>query len=347
MNQSTGRREFLKYAAAVTVGTGLLTTAGGAQEQGQKQKGNRKKQKRGAEAQVLGQGQGARLLKACQYNMLPKDLKDAEKFALAKKCGFEGIELNRPLADLDAAKEMGALAKKCGFEGIELNGPIADLAAAKELGEQARQAGVPIHSIVNGGWDAPLSDPKPETIEKGIAGMETSLRCAKAVGANAVLLVPAVVNEEVGYGEAWERSQKNVRKLLPLAKELQVIIAVENVWNKFLLSPLEFAKYVDEFDDVWLKAYIDVGNMILFGYAQDWLRTVGKRIVRIHLKDFKRKGYQWTNLLDGDVNWPQVRKALEEIGYQGYLTPELSRGDEAYLTDLVQRIDKIIAMKTA
>ena len=297
MNQTAGRRDFLKYAAAVTVGTGLLTTTG------------------------RSQGQGAKLLKACQYNMLPKGLKDAEKFALAKKCGFEGVELNGPIADLAAAKEMGALAK---------------------------QAGMPIHGIVNG-WGGPLSDPKPENVAKGMASMETSLRCAKAVGADAVLLVPAVVNEEVGYAEAWERSQKNIRKLLPLAKELQVTIAVENVWNKFLLSPVEFAKYVDEFNDPWLKAYVDVGNMILFGFAQDWVRTVGKRIVRIHLKDFKRpsdsKGYQWTNLLDGEVNWPQVRKALDEIGYHGYMTTEIPGGDEAYLTDLSKRIDKIIAMK--
>jgi hexulose-6-phosphate isomerase len=298
MNQTAGRRDFLKYAAAVTVGTGLLTTAG----------------------RVQGQDQTAKLLKACQYRMLPKGLKDAEKFALAKKCGFEGIELNGPIADLDAAKEVGALAK---------------------------EAGVPIHGVVNG-WGGPLSDPKPENVAKGIDSMETSLRCAKAVGADAVLLVPAVVNEEVGYGEAWERSQKNIRKLLPLAKELQVTIAVENVWNKFLLSPLEFARYVDQFDDPWLKAYIDVGNMIQFGFAQDWVRTVGKRIVKIHLKDFKRKDNRFTaNLLEGDVNWPQVRKALDEIGYHGYLTTELDPGDEAYLTDLAQRIDKIIAMKTA
>jgi hexulose-6-phosphate isomerase len=295
MSQTTGRRDFLKYAAAVTVGTGLLKTP------------------------ARGQASGAKLLKALQSNMLPQNLLDAQKFALAKKCGFEGIELS---------------------------GPIADLAAAKEIGAQAKQAGVPIHSVVNG-WGGPLSDPRPERVEKGLASMEVSLRCAKAVGADAVLLVPAVVNEEVGYAEAWERSQKNVRKLLPLAKELQVIIAVENVWNKFLLSPLEFAKYVDEFNDPWLRAYIDVGNMILFGFAQDWVRTVGKRIVKIHLKDFKRDGYRWTNLLDGDVNWPQVRKALDEVGYRGYLTPELSGGNEAYLTDLSKRVDKIIAMKPA
>ncbi len=295
MSQTTGRRDFLKYAAAVTVGTGLLKTP----------------------ARGQAQPSGAKLLKALQANMLPQNLLDAQKLALAKKCGFEGIELN---------------------------GPVADLAVAKEMGAQAKQAGVPIHSVVNG-WGGPLSDPKPEKVDKGLASMETSLRCAKAVGADAVLLVPAIVTEEVGYGEAWERSQKNVRKLLPLAKELQVTIAVENVWNKFLLSPLEFAKYVDQFDDPWLKAYIDVGNMILFGFAQDWIRTVGKRIVKIHLKDFKREGSQWTNLLDGDVNWPQVRKALDEVGYRGYLTPELSGGDEAYLTDLSQRVDKIIAMK--
>jgi hexulose-6-phosphate isomerase len=288
------RRDFLKYAAVAAAGASLLDRP---------------------TASRAGQPK-ARLRKALQFGMLPKNLSDEDKLKLAKKCGFEGIELNSPIADLDAAKELGALAK---------------------------QAGTPIHSVVNG-WGGPLSDPKQENVDKGIASMETSLRCAKAVGADAVLLVPAVVNEEVGYAEAYERSGRNVRKLLPLARELQVIIAVENVWNKFLLSPVEFAKYVDEFNDPWLKAYIDVGNMILFGYAQDWIRTVGKRIVKIHLKDFKRKGNEWTNLLDGDVNWKQVRRALDEIGYDGFLTPELQSGDESYLTDLSGRIDKILAM---
>jgi len=120
---------------------------------------------------------------------------------------------------------------------------------------------------------------------------------------------------------------------------------VENVWNKFLLSPLEFARYVDEFESPWLQAYFDIGNVIIYGYAQDWIRTLGKRIVKIHLKDFKRQGYQWKMLLEGDANWPEVRRALDEIGYNGYVTPELGGGDEAYLTELSGRIDKIIAMK--
>ena len=289
-----GRRSFLRYAAAVTAGTGLLGESGFARSE----------------------GKGAKLRKALQLGMLPKKLPDAEKFKLAKKCGFDGIE-GSPMKDLDAARRLGRL---------------------------ARQAGVPIHSIVYGGWGAPLSDPDPKVIEKGLAGMETALRSAKALGAETVLLVPAVVKENVSYEQAYKRSQRHIRKLLPLAEELGVVIAVENVWNKFLLSPLEFARYVDEFESPWLKAYFDIGNVILFGYSQDWIRTLGKRIVKIHLKDFKRSGYEWTNLLDGDVNWPQVRQALDEIGYNGFLTTELRGGDEAYLTDLAGRIDKIFAM---
>jgi len=289
-----GRRSFLRYAAAVTAGTGLL----------------------GESSFARSSQKGAKLRKALQLGMLPRDLSDADKFKLAKKCGFDGIE-GSPMNDLDAARRLGRL---------------------------ARQAGVPIHSIVYGGWGAPFSDPDPKVIEKGLAGMKTALRSAKALGADAVLLVPAIVNENVSYAQAYKRSQRHIRKLLPLAEELGVIIAVENVWNKFLLSPLEFARYVDEFESPWLKAYFDIGNVILFGYSQDWIRTLGKRIVKIHLKDFKRRGYEWTNLLEGDVNWPQVRRALDEVGYDGYLTTELRDGDEAYLTDLAGRIDRFFAM---
>ena len=288
------RRSFLKYAATATVATGLLGRPIAAQA-GQK---------------------GTKMRKALQFGMLPKNLSNADKFKLAKECGFEGIE----------------------------GSPIKDLDAARQLGRLARKAGVPIHSIVYGGWGAPFSDPDPKVIEKGLEGMKTALRSAKALGADTVLLVPANLNENVGYGDAYKRSQEHIRKLLPLAKELDIVIAVENVWNKFLLSPLEFARYVDEFESPWLKAYFDVGNVILYGYAQDWIRTLGKRIVKIHLKDFKRKGYQWTNLLEGDVNFKQVRLALEEVGYNGFLTPELRGGDKAYLTDLSERIDRIIAM---
>lgn len=289
------RRSFLKYAATAAVATGLLgrpTTT---------QAGDKK----------------TKIRKALQFGMLPKNLSNADKFKLAKECGFDGIE----------------------------GSPMDDLEAARKLGILARQTGVPIHSIVYGGWGAPFSDPDPKVIEKGMAGMEMALRSAKALGAETVLLVPAIVTETVSYGDAYKRSQEHIRKLLPLAEQLEIIIAVENVWNKFLLSPLEFARYVDEFESPWLRAYFDVGNVIIYGYSQDWIRTLGKRIVKIHLKDFKRKGYQWTNLLEGDVNWKQVRLALSEVGYDGFVTTELHGGDKAYLTDLSERIDRILAMQ--
>jgi L-ribulose-5-phosphate 3-epimerase len=259
------------------------------------------------------------LKKALQWGMLPRELSEAERCALARKCGFEGIECDA--------------------------GTVADQEVAKRLGGLGREAGVPIHALVFGGWHAPFSSPDAAVIEKGLDGMRTALRSAKTCGADTILLVPGIVNETVSYGDAWKRSQEHIRKLLPMARDLQVVIAVENVWNKFLLSPLEFARYVDDFDHPYLKAYFDVGNVILFGYAQDWIRTLGKRIAKIHLKDFKRQGYQWTNLRDGDVNWKEVRLALDEVGYKGYMTTELGGGNEAYLTDLAGRIDLIIAGK--
>jgi L-ribulose-5-phosphate 3-epimerase len=288
------RRDFLKYAAVAAAGTGLL----------------------GRPAVTEAGPSKARLHKALQFGMSPKELSDEEKLKLAKKCGFEGVE---------------------GY-------PTKDLEAARKLGELGRQVGVPFHSVIYGGWGAPLSDPNPKVIDKGLAGVETALRTAKALGASAILLVPGIVTENVSYADAYRRSQKHIRTLLPLAEQLQVHIAVEEVWNKFLLSPLEFARYVDEFDSPWLRSYFDVGNVIIYGYAQDWIRTLRGRIVKIHLKDFKRKGYRWVNLLEGDVNWKQVRRALDEIEYDGFLTTELHGGDEAYLTDLAARIDKFFAM---
>ena len=122
------------------------------------------------------------------------------------------------------------------------------------------------------------------------------------------------------------------------------MIAIEEVWNKFLLSPLEMATYIKEFDSPWIQAWFDVGNVLLYGYPQDWIRTLGKSIVKVHLKDFKRKkdGYEWVNLGDGDVDWEAVREAFREIGYAGSAITELNAGDEAYLRDVSRRVDRLI-----
>jgi len=170
---------------------------------------------------------------------------------------------------------------------------------------------------------------------------------AHDLNAGAVLLVPGIVTADVRYVDAYRRSQEKIRELLPLAKELGVIIAIENVGNRFLLSPLEFARYIDEFDSPFVKAYFDIGNIVANGYPQDWIRTIGKRLVRVHIKRFE-PGVDHPKFDPADrrtqgINWVEVSKALKEIGYTGWVTAEVKGGDEAYLMDLSARMDKFIA----
>ncbi len=261
------------------------------------------------------------LKKAVYVSMLPKELGYLDKFRLAIDVGFEGIEI----------------------------GTIADAAVAAEIKEASAKTGLTIHSVMNADhWRYPLSSADPEVVTKSVTGMETSLRNAKTWGAGAVLLVPGVVNAETSYKDAWTRSQKVIKeRILPLAQELKVAIGMEEVWNKFILSPLEMARYVDEFQSPWVKAYLDVGNMLFYGFPQDWIRTLGPRIVRVHVKDFKLdrgKGqFFWKNLGEGDVDWVEVRKALADARYEGWVTTEISGGDAAYLKDVVARLDRIFA----
>ncbi len=243
----------------------------------------------------------------------------------------------------NTAEEKLKITQDVGFEGLEINATtnqnhIDELRAASE------KTGVPIHSVVcSTHWRLPLSDPDPARLKKGIEGMKTAIRNARDVKASNVLLVPAVVKPDVTYKQAYERSQKHIRSLLPMAEEHKVTISIENVWNKFLLSPLEFARYIDELGSKYARAYFDIGNVVIYGYPQDWIRTLGPRIERIHLKDFKRAGYKWSPLLEGDVNWPECMKALKEVGYEGWLTTEVGGGDHAALKDLSQRVDKILS----
>ena len=263
----------------------------------------------------------ATLRKSTLISMLPRQLSFAERFAIVKEAGFEAVEMQTITAEAEAA----------------------------EIKEASAKTGLKIHSVMNSDhWRFPLSSGDPEVVAKSVTGMETSIKNAKLWGADAVLLVPAVVDAKTSYRDAWTRSQRVIReRLLPLAREQKIIIAVEEVWNKFLQSPLEFARYVDEFESPWVKAYFDVGNVVINGYPQDWIRTLGSRIVRIHLKDFKVNGrdrtYEFTNLGEGDIDWPETRRALAEIGYSGYVTTEISGGDLAYLKDVSARVDRFIA----
>ena len=236
------------------------------------------------------------------------------------------------------------IARDVGFEVVQAP-TEPDERKAEEVKKAAEAANIRIDSVMNmDHWKYPLSSSDPAVVEKSLAGMRTSLQNAKLWGCDAVLLVPAVVNPQTSYRDAWMRSQKAIRTLIPLAEELKVVIALEEVWNKFLLSPLEMAKYIGEFQSPWIKAWFDVGNVLLYGYPQDWIHTLGNSIVKLHVKDFKRKedGYAWVNLGDGDVDWTAVRQALADIGYSGSAVTELEGGDEAYLRDVVKRFDRLV-----
>jgi L-ribulose-5-phosphate 3-epimerase len=264
---------------------------------------------------------GARIRKAVLISMLPKELSYAERFALGRAAGFDGIEM-QTIADPDEAAEVLAASKATGLH---------------------------IHSVMNADhWRFPLSSRDGPTVARSVAGMETSLRNAALWGADVVLLVPAVVDADTSYRDAWTRSQQVIReRLLPMASALNVVIAVEEVWNKFLLSPLEFARYVDEFGSPQLKAYFDVGNVVFYGFPQDWIRVLGQRIAKVHLKDFQldrpNGRFGWRNLGEGDIDWMAVRQALTDVGYAGYVTTEVAAGDAAYLRDLAQRVDRFLA----
>ena len=274
----------------------------------------------------------------------------AASAAAANRLPIKKGILTSMLPDKMSWKDRFQLAKDVGFEAIE-GQTTEDAALETELRKASEATGMPIHSVMNmAHWNFPLSSSDPAAVERSMKGMETSIRNAVAWGGTTVLLVPGVVNPQTSYADAYKRSQAQIRKLLPLAEKSKIIIAVENVWNKFLLSPLEFANYVDSFQSPYLKAYFDVGNIQLYGYPSDWIRTLGPRIAKVHLKDFHNRRNaiiranvpEFVNLRDGDLDWKEIHKAFTEIGYKGYATVELKGGDEKYLRDLSSRVDAIL-----
>ena len=255
--------------------------------------------------------------KAVLLSMLPKSMSYLDRFKLAREVGFERVECPT----------------------------TPDQHEAEEIKQASEAAGLPVHSVMNmAHWKYPLSSADPEVVAESRKGMEISLRNAHFWGAETVLLVPAVVNPQTSYQDAWTRSVAEIKKMIPLAEQLKVIIAVEEVWNKFLLSPLEFVRYVDQFQSPWVKAYFDVGNVAISGYPQDWIRTLGKRIAKLHLKDFKftKRVAEFVPLREGEIDWKEVYKALFEIGYKGTATVELPAGDESYLREVSHRVDLIL-----
>ena len=254
------------------------------------------------------------------------------------------------------------MAKEHGFDGVEVS-IGADGAPSnqvwlhsneddcKRLFEEANQAGIQITGLASGlGWSQPLTN--KETQPQGMEAVKKSLQVARWLGTDAILVVPGGVGAEfidgfrgVPYDQAYENALVAFQELKNTAEEMEVAIGVENVWNKFLLSPLEFRAFLDEIGSAQVGAYFDVGNVIYSGYPEQWIRILGPRIKRIHFKDFKREVGNlsgFCDLLDGDVNFPAVMQALKETGYNGPVTSEFF-DCEADLPKISAAMDRILA----
>ncbi|MBI5386167.1 MAG: sugar phosphate isomerase/epimerase [Verrucomicrobia bacterium] len=242
--------------------------------------------------------------------------------------------------------------KEAGFDGVEpMGGMNRDevLAAFKATGLQA--ASVCCHTH----WEKPLSAPDEATRKIGLDGLLLSLRDAHAYGATCVLFVPGVARNGVTYQECFERSIAEIKKAIPVAKETGVRIALENVGNNFIMSPEQAVEYLDAINSEWVGFYFDIGNAGRVGPAERWIQVLGKRIFRIHIKDFRAKPADPAakgktppvKLIEGDTNWPAVMKALDNAGYTGWATseqPGTQAADVETARDLAQRMDRIFAL---
>jgi len=292
MNHPLGRRDFLHTTAAITASamTGSYLFAG--------------------------EPKKPKLRKAVKYGMIQGGRTVRDKFELAKRCGFAGVEMDSPSA-------------------------INRRAAVKA----STETGVKMHGVIDSiHWNLPLSDPDAGVREEGLFALLQALDDAAYFGADTVLLVPGVARNGVTYEQCFERSQAEVKKALPHAEKVKVKIAIEVVWNDFLTKPEQLIEYIDSFKSDWVGAYFDCSNMIKYGVPPaEWIRKLGKRMLKFDFKGYS-KSKQWVAIGEGDEDWPEILKALGEIGYDGWATAEVAGGGEDYLKKLSATMDKILGL---
>ena len=272
-------------------------------------------------------------IKGIWAGVFPRDLPYADCFRLAKDAGFDGIELTMA----------GEITLASSPDQV------------RQIGAEARKAGISISSL----WVSPLSasplnSANPDVRGQGVTAIRRALEFAGDLDCGALLLVPGRVGAgsklEVPYETTWERFTTELKKVIPDAEKAKVILTIENVSNKFLLSPLEMRAFIDQFNSPWLRAHFDTGNVMYTGYPQDWILTLGSRIKRVHIKDRKTSPQAEqahpSALLEGDVDWKAVVNALVQVGYQGFLSPEIAHDphDPEQLKKVSAALNAILAM---
>jgi L-ribulose-5-phosphate 3-epimerase len=240
--------------------------------------------------------------------------------------------------------------KAAGFDGVEPDSHMNQDEVVKALEESGLKAASVCGSKH---WGKPLSHPDAQVRDEGVEALKQTLRDAKRYGATSILLVPGVVNKEVTFDQCKERSIEGIRKALPLCEETGVKIAIENVWNNFIMKPEQAKAYLDEINSPWVGWHFDVGNHIKYGPSEEWVKVLGKRILKLHIKEYSTKpdadgkvpGFN-VKLLEGDDHWPAIMAELDKCGYSGWGITEQPGGqskDAATLKDLAERVDRIFA----
>lgn len=261
-----------------------------------------------------------RLLKTLKFGMVKIPGSMADKFRGVKAAGYDGIELDAPTINVDEIK-----------------------AAIKETG-------LPVDgSVCSTHWKITHTNSDAKVRAQALADLQAALRQTHAVGGHTVLLVVGV-GDDGPESEIWPRAVENIKQAIPLAAELGVTIAIENVWNKFLYehngpnnqSADKFAKFVDEFKSPFVGMQFDIGNHWKYGNPAEWIRTLGTRIVKLDIKGYSRKINNWAEMLEDDLPWAEVRQALDDINFHGWVAAEVGGGDQERLAKIAKQIDRAL-----
>ena len=274
-------------------------------------------------------------------NKEPKDVKLTGHIFKTLKIGMVGAK--------GTLTEKFQAAKEAGFAGIEMNAPGMNVEETKKA---IASASFPVDGTVcSSHWQIRHTSPKTEEREKALQTLIQAIRDTRAVGGHTVLLV-------VGHGkdgeeaEIWKRAQENIGKAVPVAAKEGVAIAIENVWNHFLYDHSgdanqtadKFVKFVDELNSPWVGMQFDIGNHWKYGSMGDWIRALGKRVIKLDLKGFSRAKNNFTKIGEGDLDWKDVRLALKEINYTGWAAAEVGGGNLERLKEISANMDKVFGL---